>query len=63
MQSCRSALETRLLSLPDEAVSTATLCLWLEWWLSTPQAADRADMAGRCRRHIEAFERAEAVKL
>ena len=57
MQTTRSALETRLLSLPNEAVSTSTLCLWLAWWIHTPDAATRHDMAERCREHIAAFER------
>ena len=57
MLDCRHALETRLLSLPDEAVSSSTLCLWCLWWLNTPQAATRRDMAAACRRHIAAFER------
>ena len=62
MQSCRTALERRLLSLPDEAVTSSTLALWLEWHLATPDAATRHDMANRCRLHIEAFEvRGEAA--
>ena len=57
MQSCRSALETRLLDTPDAMVTGSTIVLWAEWLLSTADADRRPDMLAKCRAHLDAAMR------
>ena len=53
MQSCRNALERRLLDTPDAMVSGSTIILWAEWLLLTPDADRRPDMLAKCRAHLD----------